>query len=107
MSTPGSRPDEPKDEPSARAITFAYNSEHDAIPEGDPRREDWPAEAKVEVAYDPSRHVIQITEPGGSMIEFEDRPVRYLLMIRDSKTKALKPVIERGKPVYYYLAREK
>jgi hypothetical protein len=63
-------------------------------------------EPTVEVAYDRSRHVIQITEPGGETAEFDDRPARFLFMHRDPKTKKVKPVMERGNPVYYYLARE-
>lgn len=75
-------------------------------PRGRPPPRPRPGEPKVEVAYDRSRHVIQIKEPGGKVAEFDDRPVRFLLMIRDPETKALKPVIEWGKPVYYYPARE-
>jgi hypothetical protein len=107
MSTPNSGSDEPRLGYPATAITFVYDSKRDSIPEGDPRRKTCHVEPKVEVAYDRSRHVIQITEPGGKTAEFDDRPVRYLLMVRDPKTKALKPVIEWGKPVCYYLAPEK
>jgi hypothetical protein len=59
-----------------------------------------------EVSYDRSRHVIRITEQNGKTAEFDDRPERFLLMIRSPVTKALEPVIDFGKPVYYYLARE-
>ena len=61
---------------------------------------------KVEVSYDRSRHIIQIAQEGGETAEFEDRPARFLLMDRDPVTKALEPVIIRGEPLYYYLARE-
>ena len=37
---------------------------------------------------------------------FDDRPSRFLLMDRDPKTKKVKPVMEWGNPVYYYLASE-
>ena len=107
MSTPDSSSDEPRFESISSPITFVYDSNRDSIPKGDPRLNPPPIEPKVEVAYDRTRHVIQITEPGGKTAEFEDRPVRFLMMERDPKTSALKPVIERGKPVYYYLAREK
>jgi hypothetical protein len=50
------------------------------------------------VAYDRSRHVIQITQAGDEMAEFDDRPARFLLMDLDPVTKALEPVIIRGEP---------
>ena len=63
-------------------------------------------EPKVEVTYDRARHIIKITQPGGKTAEFDDRPVRFLVMDRNPVTKALEPVIIRGEPLYYYLARE-
>ncbi len=63
-------------------------------------------EPKVDVAYDRSRHVIQTTQEGGKTAEFEDRPARFLVMDRNPVTKALEPVLIRGEPLYYYLARE-
>ena len=93
----------------SRIITYVYDASWNAIPDGDSRRNapSVKPQPEVEVAYDRSRHVIQITEPGGKTAEFEDQPVRFLVLERDPKTRALKPVIELGKPVYYYLAREK
>ncbi len=61
---------------------------------------------KLEVDYDRSRHVIKITQEGEKPAEFDDRPARFLLMDRDPKTKKVKPVMEWGNPVYYYLASE-
>src|SRR5271165_1735699 len=61
---------------------------------------------KVEVSYDRSRHIIQIAQEGGETAEFEDRPARFLLMDREPKTNKVKPEMEWGNPVYYYLARE-
>ena len=43
---------------------------------------------------------------GGKTAEFEDRPARLLLLVPNLQTKALEPVIEWGKPVDDYLARE-
>ena len=61
---------------------------------------------KVEVGYDRSRHIIQIAQEGEETAEFDDRPARFLLMERDPKTNTVKPVMEWGNPVYYYLASE-
>jgi len=58
------------------------------------------------VDYDRSRHVIKITQEGGVTAEFDDRPARFLFEERDPETKQVKPVMEWGNPVYYYLARE-
>jgi hypothetical protein len=112
MSTPeqgssGSGSNHPK-----YVIRYTCHGEGDAFAEGIARRRppspraDADGEPKVEVAYDRSRHVIQITEPGGETAEFDDRPVRFLVMDRNLVTKALEPVIIRGEPLYYYLARE-
>jgi len=58
------------------------------------------------VDYDRSRHVITITQEGERTAEFEDRPARFLFMDREPETMKVKPVLEWGNPVYYYLARE-
>ncbi len=79
------------------AQSVARRRTRSALADGDP---------KVEVAYDRSRHVMQITQEGGETTEFDDRPARFLFMERDPKTKAVKPVMEWGSPVYYHLARE-
>jgi hypothetical protein len=107
MSTPNSDSDSPRYEIRGDVTTYAYDAKDQLVSEPDPNRERQPVLPKLEVVYDHPRHVIQITEPGSKTAEFEDGPVRYLMMERDPKTRALKPVIERGKPVYYYLAREK
>ncbi len=64
-------------------------------------------EPKLEVAYDPSRHLIQISQEGEDTAEFDDRPARFLCMDRDPSIGKIAPVLERGRPVYYYLAAEK
>ncbi|HMF37363.1 MAG TPA: hypothetical protein VKF17_12015 [Isosphaeraceae bacterium] len=53
-----------------------------------------------------ARQVIRIRVKGGKTAEFEDRPARLLLLVPNLQTKALEPVIEWGKPVDDYLARE-
>ena len=63
-------------------------------------------EPKLEVAYDRLRHVIRIREPNGKIAEFDDRPVRLLVMDRNPVTKALEPVTIHGQSLYDYQARE-
>jgi hypothetical protein len=91
MSTPeqgssGSGSNHPK-----YVIRYTCHGEGDAFAEGIARRRTRSAlaggEAIAEVAYDRSRHVIQITQEGGETAEFDDRPARFLLMDRDPKTK--------------------
>ncbi len=60
----------------------------------------------VEITRDPARRVIKVTGSDGKTALFEDKPVRFLVMDRNPVTKALEPVIIRGEPLYYYLARE-
>ena len=57
-------------------------------------------EPKLEVAYDPSRHLIQISQEGEDTAEFDDRPARFLCMDRDPTKGKIAPVLERGSPVY-------
>jgi hypothetical protein len=106
VSTPNAGSDEFKYEMMGNVTTYVYDGKGKLIPEGDPPPKPRPVEPKVEVAYDRARHVIKITQPGGKTAEFDDRPVRFLVMDRNPVTKALEPVIIRGEPLYYYLARE-
>jgi hypothetical protein len=111
MSTPNADSDGPKYEMMGNVTKYVYDGNGELIPEGDPRRKlarlvEVEPEPEVEVTYDRVRHVIKITQPGGKTAEFDDRPVRFLVMDRNPVTKALEPVIIRGEPLYYYLARE-
>ncbi len=103
--SPGSGSNHPK-----YVYRYTLNGVGDYFAEGVARRRTRAAlagnEPNVEVAYDRSRHVIQITQEGDDTAEFEDRPARFLLMDRDPRTKAVKPVLECGNPVFYYLASE-
>ncbi len=110
MSTPeeeflGSRSNHPK-------YVFRYTCYVDGekFAQGVPRRKFRAIvddrDPKAEVNYDRSRHIIQIAQEGGETAEFEDRPARFLFMDREPETKKVKPVMEWGDPVYYYLARE-
>ena len=78
------------------------------ISQSDPPRKPRPVEieSKAEVKFDRARHVIKITHEGGKTAEFEERPIRFLVLDRNPVTKALEPVIIRGEPLYYYLAWE-
>ncbi len=91
----GSRSNHPK-----YVIRYTCDGEGDKFAEGIARRRTRAAlagnEPNVEVAYDRSRHVIQITREGEDTAEFEERPARFLLMDRDPRTKAVKPVLEWG-----------
>ena len=112
MSTPEEGSPGPRSNHPRYVFRYTCDGKGEAFAEGTARRRPLSAgveadgEPKVEVAYDRSRHVIQITQEGGETAEFEDRPARFLLMDRDPKTKRVKPVMEWGNPVYYYLARE-
>ena len=103
--SPGSRSNHPK-------YVFRYTclGEGEKFAQGIARRRTRSFEAdgapRLEVDYDRSRHVIKITQEGEKTAEFDDRPARFLLMDREPETKKVKPVMEWGNPVYYYLARE-
>ncbi len=70
------------------------------------RGQPWPAASQRSKWPTTARHIIQVTQEGGETAEFDDRPARFLVMDRNPVTKALEPVIIRGEPLYYYLARE-
>jgi hypothetical protein len=55
----------------------------------------------VELRQDRRRLRLRITERDGCTAEFDDRPVRFLIMAADPRTKALQPVLVRGGPLYY------
>ncbi len=46
------------------------------------------------------------TGPDPVVFEFNDRPMRFLVLDRNPVTKALESVIIHGQPLYDYLARE-
>jgi hypothetical protein len=60
----------------------------------------------VELRHDRRRHRLRITERDGRTAEFDDRAVRFLVMVPDRRTKALQPFLVRGEPLYYYLCPE-
>jgi hypothetical protein len=83
--------------------TISYDPTMGCKPSGVPEAARKP---RCEVEYDRKRHVIRIEHADGKIAEFDDRPVRFLVMSRDPHTKALVPVIHNGEPMYYYLSRE-
>ncbi len=56
--------------------------------------------------HDRRKHRFRIIGPDGRTAQFNHRPVRFLVMARDPKTKTLKPVVARGEPLYYSLSPE-
>ena len=85
MSTPNAASYGPKYEMMGNVTTYVYDGNGELISQSDPPRKPRPVEVepKVDVTHDRSRHVIQITEPGGKIAEFEDRPARFLVMDRN------------------------
>jgi hypothetical protein len=65
-----------------------------------------PALPPVQLEHDRRNHKLRITTPDGRTAQFDDRPVRFLVMARDPKTKTLQPVLVGGEPLYYYLSPE-
>ena len=110
MSTPEEGSHGPRSNHPRYVLRYTLSGEGDKFAEGVARRRtrSFGSEGapKLEVDYDRSRHVIQITQEGEETAEFDNRPARFLLMDRDPETKKVKPVLEWGNPVYYYLARE-
>ncbi len=64
------------------------------------------AQPAIQLEHDRKNHRLRITTPDGQTAHFDDRPVRFLVMARNPKTKALQPVLVRGEPLYYYLSPE-
>ena len=113
MSTPHAESNEPEFGMGWDVTTYVFDGSGQLIGVSDARRErvklvevQPPPEPKVDLTYDRSRHVIRIRETNGKTAEFDDRPVRFLVLDRNPVTKALEPVIIHGEPLYYYLARE-
>ena len=113
VSTPHAESNEPEFGMGWDVTTYVFDGSGQLIGVSDARRErvklvevQPPPEPKVDLTYDRSRHVIRIRETNGKTAEFDDRPVRFLVLDRNPVTKALEPVIIHGEPLYYYLARE-
>jgi hypothetical protein len=60
----------------------------------------------VQLQHDRKNHKLKIKTPHGRTAQLDDQPVRFLVMARDPKPKALQPVLVRGEPLYYYLSAE-
>jgi hypothetical protein len=50
----------------------------------------------VELRHDRRRHRLRTTGRDGRTAEFDDRPVRFLVVAPDPRTEALQPVLVRG-----------
>ena len=73
-----------------------------------------PDDATVEAAsltlfafeHDKQKRLFILKRPDGKVEHFRDNPVRQLLVEPDPETGEMRPVIQRGQPVYLYLCRE-
>jgi hypothetical protein len=59
------------------------------------------------VAYEPAQHVIRLTDTEGKAAGSDDRPVRFLVMTRDRRTRDLEPLMVCGEPQFDYLNGER
>jgi hypothetical protein len=113
MSEPRDEPPVPPERnPHPRITTYTYDAGMILRGVGSPgEAPDGPAKTPVvrpgyTVDYEPARHVIRITDRAGKTSEFDDRPVKYLMMVRNPRTRALEPVMVCGEPQFFYLSRE-
>jgi hypothetical protein len=56
--------------------------------------------------HDPAARVFRLTAADGTVETFRDNPIRYLCVEPDPETGEMRPVMERGRPVYLHLCRE-
>src|SRR5271166_6411675 len=89
MSVPNADPDEFEYEMMRNVTTYVYDGNGSLIRVEDAGRKPRPIEPKpkpepkAEITFDRTRHVIKIKEPGGRTLEFDDRPMRFLVMDRN------------------------
>jgi hypothetical protein len=65
-----------------------------------------PEPCRFRVKHDRRKHLIRISGPDGEMSEFEDKPVRFLVVETDPKTGEPRPCFAGGKPKVMLLCRE-
>ena len=56
--------------------------------------------------HDKQKRLFILKRPDGKVEHFRDNPARQLLVEPDPETGEMRPVIQRGQPVYLYLCRE-
>ncbi len=69
----------------------------------------WPKSAsrrRFRSEFDPAGRVFRLTGSDGTVEVFRAVPTRYLCVEPDPETGAIRPVIQRGQPVYLWLRRE-
>jgi hypothetical protein len=104
---------------SSRIVTFTYDSANrlvdvSEIGVGPSESPELPREsldyqsraAAFGFEHDPQKGIFRLERADGEVEVFRDKPARYLVVEPDSETGEVKPVVERGRPVYLYLCRE-
>lgn len=56
--------------------------------------------------HDKQKRLFVLTLPDGKIERFRDNPARQLVVEPDPETGEMRPVVQRGQPVYLYLCRE-
>ena len=56
--------------------------------------------------HDEQKRLFILNWPDGRIERFRDNPARQLVVEPDPETGEMRPVIQRGQPVYLYLCRE-
>jgi len=85
---------------SGDITTFTYDANDELIDVSLP----CPPIASCE--HDEKKRVFRITDPGGRVTEYHDRPVRFLVVVPDPETGELTRVLWGAKPRVMYLCRE-
>ena len=115
---PDPQPRDPQPWPRTTTVSYSYDNAGRLTPVHDPARPaqeppPMPAEplpqpgpAPFDWEHDREKGIFRITWPDGQVEVFRDKPVRHLVVEPDAQTGEMKPVVQRGRPTYLYLARE-
>ncbi len=64
------------------------------------------ARSRYGFEHDAAARLYRLTAPDGTVERFRDHPTRHLCVEPDAETGQMRPVIQRGRPVYLWLCRE-